>query len=197
MPNLLLLDLLTQPDRKRTAANCGPSRFEIAKMVSVGSVQEIGVTDAFAGYDPSLNKYAFDRDPLPLLEELCDRLGFSAPPRDVAKALAHLRDHLAAAGELPTLVGWVSGRLPKPERDGEPVPRAKPWAPAMPLPDDPPRVKARKLAVMLIAISCHVPPLILWKREPDPSRWRLHSELYLRVVEGGAPGVGAGRSDAK
>ncbi|MFO0272202.1 MAG: hypothetical protein ACK53W_16895 [Gemmatimonadota bacterium] len=194
MPRLLLLELLDQRDLQKALGNCGPSTGEVTRSLAVGRVEAIRPKLALEAYDASYDWATVRTNPWPLLAELCTKLALAAPPDSAGGALAHLRDGLAAAGELPTLLGWM-GKSTRFSNVCEPrVSGVKLWGPAMPLQEDPPRTRARKLAVMLLTLACHVPPLVLWRRDPDPTRWLRSDVYYLRVVHGGAPRETTGRA---
>jgi len=169
MPRLLLLELLDQMDRQQALGNCGPSTGEVTRSLAVGRVEAIRPKLALEAYDASYDWATVRTNPWPLLAELCTKLALAAPPD--------------SAG------GTRFSNVCEPRVSG-----VKLWGPAMPLQEDPPRTRARKLAVMLLTLACHVPPLVLWRRDPDPTRWLRSDVYYLRVVHGGAPRETTGRA---
>lgn len=155
---------------------------EVARTLPVGCHVMIDPRFTLHAYDPLLRWEAVHDDPWPLLTPLASALGATPLPSQPGQALARVRDTLAVTGELPPIDGWVLDRRPDRRAGAAPGPPCRPWTEALPRATDAPRVQARKCAVMLLAIACQAPPLVLWRRAPDPDRWRTTPCLILHLV---------------
>lgn len=176
--------------------NSGPGRGEMFMTSAVGPRRYLVlhhlVVEAFAPAvrTPAIARWCAGKVPnaptrfvTETVSALADALGYriAAPPqhraqnKHAADALAALRDALRADGRLPTICVHAERAAWSEEQPA--IANGGSWRP---WPDDaPPPLRA---AIGLLAVACLAPPLILWRRRPNPHAITRHAAVSVRLL---------------
>ena len=180
--------------------NSGPSRGEMFTTSTVGPRRYLAlhplVADAFApeSRPPAIARwiagelfYSQAQFVTEAASALSTALGYhiATPPHDraqskhAADSLAALRDALRADGRLPTICVHAERTTWSGDDAASGVSTSwRPW------PQDAPT--ALQAAIGMLAIACFAPPLILWRRRPNPHAITRQAAISVRLL-GTAP----------
>jgi hypothetical protein len=191
-------------DHATVLQNSGPMMGEVFRTSEVGVRQHLVLADAvrpalreppladeFRVWEERKGSASSVRFANAVVPFLGDALGYPSPPRrqrssahaHASAALTALRDALRADHRLPPVcveAQWF------PRAVVPPLPDALAWRP---WPSDAPAVLIAAIAIT--AIACFAPPLLLWRREPNPRQLHPGAILTVRAI---GSSLGADRS---